>query len=128
MAWATVMKFTKSDISEMIFDTIQMVQNNYGHYAALFGFSSAPYRNDFALSIALSLASGHRLTADYSTPFCLLNVSPGDEVRCIDTDTYEVRYNCTVNNESKPFRIVLKNQDLHVMSKDYLEKIVDSTV
>jgi len=128
MAWATVMKFTKSSVAEMIFDVMRMVQHNYSHYALLFGFSSTPYRNDFALSIALSLASGHRLTREYSAPFHLLNVNPGDAVHWVNTDTYEIQYTRTVNNETKPFKLVVKNQDLHVMCKDYLEKIIDSTV
>jgi hypothetical protein len=128
MAWATVIKFNKSETANLIFDIMRMVQTNYRHYALLYGFNSSPYRNDFALSIALTMASGHLITNQYAAPFKMFNVNPGNEVTRVGTDEYELKYLKTVNNVQKMFRLAVSNQDIHIMGKDYLEKIVDNTI
>jgi len=126
MSWATVVKFNRSIVAEQIFDIMAMVQNNYPHYADLYKFRHAPFRNDYALSIALALVNRHSVDPVFDSPWPLLNVNPGHEVRRLDEDYYEIKYTKMVNNENKLFRITVYKQDLHVMGKSFLEKLIDA--
>lgn len=126
MSWATVIKFNRSYITEQIFDIMAMVQNNYPHYADLYKFRHAPFRNDYALSIALALVNGHSVDPVFDCPWPLLNVNPAHEVRQIDEDYYEIRYTKMVGQENKTARIAVYKQDLHVMGKSFLESVIDA--
>ena len=126
MSWATVIKFNRSIVSEQIFDIMAMVQNNYSHYADLYKFRHAPFRNDYALSIALALVNGHSVDPVFDSPWPLLNVNPAHEVRQLDEDYYEIKYTKTVNQENKPFKIAVYKQDIHVMGKSFLENLIET--
>jgi hypothetical protein len=126
MSWATVIKFNRSDLAEHIFDIMTMVQNNYSHYADLYKFRHAPFRNDYALSIALALVNGHSVDPVFDSPWLLLNVNPAHQVRQLEEDYYEIKYTKMVNNENKPFRIAVYKQDLHVMGKSFLENLIET--
>lgn len=126
MSWATVIKFNRSYIAEQIFDVMAMVQNNYSHYADLYKFRHAPFRNDYALSIALALVNGHSIDPVFDCPWPLLNVNPAQEVRRLDEDYYEIKYTKMVGQENKTARIAVYKQDLHVMGKSFLENLIDA--
>ena len=57
MWWATVMMFRKGPTAQYIFDSMAMIKDNYEHYRNLYGIAERNYRNDYALSIALGIAS-----------------------------------------------------------------------
>lgn len=126
MSWATVIKFDRSYLAEQIFDIMAMVQNNYPHYANLYKFRHAPFRNDYALSIALALVNGHCIDPVFDSPWPLLNVNPAHEVQQLDEDYYEIKYIKTVNQENKPFKIAVYKQDIHVMGKSFLENLIEA--
>ena len=126
MSWATVVKFNRSYIAEQVFDIMAMVQNNYAHYADLYRFRHAPFRNDYALSIALALVNGHSVDPVFDMARPLLNVNPAHEVRQLDTDYYEIKYTKMVNQELKPFKITVYKQDIHVMGKSFLESLIEA--
>jgi len=122
MHWATVMWFKKSQMSEYIFDCMQMVRSNYSHYRNIYGFSETNYRNDYALSIALSLINGHTQKIDYimgSMP----TVLPEDSIT-LNVNEYKVDY----MRDGKPKYIKFSHIDVHIMGKCYLEKIIDNDV
>ncbi len=124
MAWATVVYFKKDNTAKNIFNTIKMVEENYPHYANLYDFNKQPYRNDYALSIATNINSGHFINSnEYYIPWNLASVSHEHHVEKIATDTYEIKYKKQVSNKPALVRVIIKNQDLHVMGKKYLEKI-----
>lgn len=125
MAWATVVKFNKSTEAKLIFDTMHMVQANYRHYSELYSFLLKPFRNDFALSIALTMLSGHLVTQRYSTPFKLINVNPTTKVTRLLEDRYELTYERMINKKLTPRRIKVDGLDIHVMGKSYLEALCD---
>lgn len=124
MSWATVIKFNRSTIAEQIFDIMAMVQNNYQHYADLYKFRHAPFRNDYALSIALALVNGHSVDPIFDSPWPLLNVNPAHEVQQLDEDYYEIKYTKMIGQEHKTARIAVYKQDLHVMGKSFLENLI----
>jgi hypothetical protein len=117
MSWATVMMFRRSAHAEMIFELMAMVKQNWDHYKNLYGTNTRTYRNDYALSIAQNILSGHTLT--YPTiPWGLASVSHEHKLTQIDQDTYRVDYTA-----DKSRWITLK-QDFHAMGKGHLGAIV----
>lgn len=126
MFWATVIMFRKTKHSQVIFELMKMIENNFEHYANLYGFPKTPYRNDYALSIALSIVSGHLETKNHSMPWPMINVHPEHDVKKIDTDLFEITYKKTTRSREKLMRNKIKNQDIHVMGKSSLEKIIEA--
>jgi hypothetical protein len=127
MSWATVVYFKKDYISKNIFDVMKMVEDNYQHYALLYNFNKFPYRNDYALSIATNINSGHFINSDeYYIPWHLASISHEHYIEKIGTDAYQIKYKKQVQNKPQLSRIIIRNQDLHVMGKMYLEQIYES--
>ena len=126
MYWATVVMFRKTEFSKTVFDLMCMIENNFEHYANLFGFSKQPYRNDYALSIALSIASGHVINNKNTISWPMVNIHPEHEVKKIKTDRYEATYIKTDQRGQKMYRNIFDSQDMHVMSKLSLENILEA--
>ena len=98
--WATVMCFDRT--AKPVFDAAAMVRENYGYYAAMFGWPNKPFRNDFAFSVAAHLLAVPKL------PFAMPQL-PADCMISCDVKGMRINY---ANN-------VLRWQgDLHVLNKD----------
>jgi hypothetical protein len=119
MWWATVMMFRKSKQAELIFDSMQMIRNNWAHYRNLYNNTTATYRNDHALSIALGIVNGHTLNHP-GIPWDLASLTPEHKLTQLDQDCYRVDF---VNGENKARWITL-TQDFHAMGKQQLGAIV----
>lgn len=113
MRWATVVYFKKSTHAKMIFDTWRSVYKNYAFYSELFGFNKAPFRNDYAMSIAHQMCNGYSNTQtfDYALPALASSDSILDYVdgRWILKYQYKNSYNA-----------LRYTGDLHVMNKKSL--------
>ena len=119
MWWATVIMFRKSRQAELIFDSMQMIRDNWTHYRELYKNSTATYRNDHALSIALGIVNGH--TLDHAgIPWALASLTPDHKLTQIDQDRYRVDF---IDAENRP-RWVELQQDFHAMGKQQLGEIV----
>ena len=119
MWWATVMMFRKSQQAELIFNSMQMIRDNWTHYRNLYKNTNATYRNDHALSIALGIVNGH--TLDHAgIPWALASLTPEHQLTQLNHDRYRVDF---VNPENKPRWIELR-QDFHAMGKQQLGAIV----
>jgi len=116
--WATVVIFDRSKFSQDVFTAWKMIQTNYKHYANLFGFDQSQFRNDYALSLALLLCNGNILPTQCEIPWPLLNVNPHVNV-LLEDNTWWIEYK--VVDRLKKFCI--RNKDLHIMGKSYLEKM-----
>lgn len=119
MHWATVMMFRRSNTAELIFKTMTMIRKNWQHYRDLYGIVRTTYRNDFALSIALSIVDGHTLTYP-SSPWKLATVVPEHTLTQVDQDRYRVDY---LTPNRRPQWITL-TQDFHAMGKGHLGEII----
>jgi len=122
MWWATVCVFDKSSITKDIFTAWKMIQENYQHYAALFNFTARPFRNDYALSLALLLVNGHQQPQWADLPWPLINVTPESDIK-LDDGTWHVEYQRMINGELKPYKVLFDHMDLQVMGKTNLENI-----
>jgi hypothetical protein len=127
MWWATVMMFRKSPTAQYIFDCMQMIKNNWQHYRELYSINEKNYRNDYALSIALGIVSGHTLTMD-SIPWSLLSVTPEIQLTRLQVGTADQELWCMTYQEQtgRARSLGLVGQDFHAMGKSHLEKIIAS--
>jgi hypothetical protein len=101
---------------------MQMIRNNWEHYRALYGIDKKTYRNDFALSIALGIVSGHTGKVD-QIPWPLMTVMPDTVLAGVanETDSYSITYHDTDN---RPKHIHWRCTDFHAMGKSHLENII----
>jgi hypothetical protein len=119
MWWATVMMFRRSASTELLFDTMQMIRDNWTHYRNLYKNSNPTYRNDHALSIALNTLNGHTLQVD-SIPGTLASLTPEHQLTQLDKDSYRVDF----LTPDKKARWISLTQDFHAMGKQQLGAIV----
>lgn len=120
MWWATVMMFRRGTVSQYIFDSMQMIRNNWQHYRDLYGIHQSNYRNDYALSIALGLVAGAEQSVHaISKP--MFNIMPEHVLTCVEQDHYEIEYR---NTEGRLKTMSWKGLDFHAMCKKHLEVIV----
>jgi hypothetical protein len=119
MWWATVMMFHNSERARLIFESMQMIRDNWTHYRNLYANPRSTYRNDHALSIALNIENGHTLqTTDI--PWKLASLTPEHRLTQINQDCYKVEY---VTSDLKP-RCIELTTDFHAMGKQQLGDIV----
>lgn len=119
MWWATVMIFRRDPVVQLIFDSMRMVRDNWHHYKALYGIGRSAYRNDFALSIALTLVNGHSLSVD-CLPWNLATLLPEHTVQALDQDSFRIGFRC----QDKTRHINIDGMDFHAMGKAQLGDIV----
>ena len=120
MWWATVMMFRRGNISQFIFDSMQMIRANWQHYRDLYGIHEHNYRNDYALSIALGLVAGAGQSV-HQIYWPMLNVMPDHQLTSVDPDSYVIEY---TNAEGKLKTMSWAGLDFHAMGKKHLEAIV----
>ena len=120
MWWATVMMFRRGNISQYIFDSMQMIRNNWQHYRDLYGIHQSNYRNDYALSIALGLVAGAEQSV-HEIYGSMVNIMPEPRLTWIEQDHYEVEY---INADGQLKTMSWKGMDFHAMGKKHLEAIV----
>lgn len=120
MWWATVIMFRKSNTSQYIFDCMQMVKDNWQHYRDLYGIQNKTYRNDFALSIALGIVSGHTLSVD-EIPWGLASVMPDCRLATSRVDGYNITF---LDQQRKAKTIGVLGFDFHAMGKRHLGDII----
>lgn len=122
MWWATVMMFRRSNTAQYIFDCMNMVKENWQHYRELYGISKTTYRNDFALSIALGIVSGHTGVVD-EIPGPLLSISP--DITLLKSDPgYSLYY---VDQTGQRKFTTFQGMDFHAMGKLHLENLIASS-
>lgn len=120
MWWATVMCFRKSTTSQYIFDAMSMVRQNWQHYRELYHIDQATYRNDFALSIALNIVSGHTQKVD-EIPWNLTSLLPDTAISQVNDDSFDLTY---TDSHGIMRHIAIMGMDFHAMGKAHLEKII----
>lgn len=120
MHWATVIKFTKNTHCEMIFSCMTMIRNHWHHYRDLFALGRSPYRNDFALSISLSIVNGH-VTRVPSIPWSMACTMPHHGLSMIDHDSFQITW---TDAQQRSRRTSISDMDFHAMAKGQLGDIV----
>ena len=123
MHWATVMMFRRSNTAGYVFDSMNMIRDNWQHYRDLYAIDRSTYRNDFALSIALGIVNGHTTHAA-DIPWPLMNVMPQDTIKQVDQDCFEIMFR---ENSGAMRTVSWSGFDFHAMGKSHLEKIIEAS-
>lgn len=116
------MMFRKSNTAQYIFDCMEMIRNNWQHYRDLYGIQKSTYRNDFALSIALGIVSGHTGVVD-EIPWPLASITPNTTLLRNDVDDYMIEY---VDSSKNKKYMTFTGLDFHAMGKKDLGDIVEA--
>ena len=122
MSWATVMMFRRSNTAQYIFDCMNMIRDNWQHYRDLYGIDKKTYRNDFALTIAIGIVSGHTGSVD-QIPWPLMTVMPDTVLTSNGPDYYTINY---MDSDQKHKTLGWAGMDFHAMGKRHLEMIIAS--
>jgi hypothetical protein len=123
MWWATVMMFRKSLTAEHIFDCMKMVKHNQAHYEDLYHSHGGNFRNDYALSIALGIVSGHTLNV-HNIPWSLAAIISSRRLTQLGPDHFQIEY----VDQGKLKTIDWQNMDFHAMCKQQLGDIVANSM
>jgi hypothetical protein len=124
--WATILYFKKSPEAKQMFELMTMIKDNYGHYSKLYKFQLKPYRNDFVVSIALSILYGHRLGSVPTIPWDLPSAFSDVEVEQLDETKFQLMYEKWTGKEKKTVISKIKGTDFHCINKFALDKIVNA--
>ena len=137
--WATVIMFKKSERAKQIFEALEMVQDNYDHYANIHSFVGGIYRNDYGLTLALKIVNGHSdVPSDY-IPWDLVHVGKNTSVYANEEDVqipadgefwdfnteFTVMFDNWKNSKMRKEYITIKDMDFHVMNKDLFVGIMN---
>ena len=123
MWWATVIAFSKTPVTRFVFDAWRMVRDNWHHYRDIYSIRDPLFRNDYAMTIALGIVSGHTLKVD-SIPWKMATILPGTEFKLNSApwSEFQIFYRNTDNQLRT--QNVFDSTDCHVMAKSQLTKIV----
>lgn len=126
--WATVVNFKKTKRAEQIFNSLEMVQRNFDHYANIHGFISATFRNDYALTLATRIVNGHTSPKEDVIPWNLVHVGKNTSVYHNNEDDFNTEYTVMYDNwqrgKIRKEYTTIKDMDFHVMNKEnFLELI-----
>jgi hypothetical protein len=126
--WATVIRFNKTKRAEQIFNSIEMVQCNYEHYANLHGFIPSPYRNDYAITLATRIANGNTLPVEHLIPWNLVHIDSAIKVYKNSDDVFNTEFTVMYDNwqrgKIRKEYIITKDMDFHVMNKENFMELV----
>jgi hypothetical protein len=118
--WATVIKFKKTSRTEQIFNMIEMVESNYLHYSNIYGFIPSPYRNDYALTIALKTVNGHLERLDDYIPWPLVHVNSEIGIERISNTSY----NLYKSENNKKWYMQVSDYDFHMLNKKEFKNLM----
>lgn len=126
--WATVVVFRKTKRAEQIFQCLEMVQNNYEHYANIHSFIGGVFRNDYALTLALRIVNGHVENKQDIIPWNLVHVGKNTTVsRASDKEfntEYVVMYDNWQRGKIRKEYINIVDMDFHCIVKENFMEIV----
>jgi hypothetical protein len=123
--WATVVFFRKTTENEIFFNLVRHIKQEWNHYRRIYQVESSLFRNDFAFSIAVHMMNGFS-TGSFAAPL------PGKHLYTTDRDILE-----KLEGDKLVFLIEKKDhlgeytliktekQNVHVMNKFSLERIID---
>jgi hypothetical protein len=124
--WATVIFFRKTELNCIFFNLVKHIQDEWTHYRRVYQLESPMFRNDYAFSIAIHIMNGFQ-QGDFVTEL------PGNNIYSTDKDLLMsiVNDQLTFLVEKKDYLgeytlIKTKAQNIHVMNKFSLERVISS--
>ena len=109
--WATVLYFTKSTESMLMFKMMKAVKQNWQFYSRMYKFEdSRTYRNDFAVSVALHVMQGKKESNYYDLPLTIMCLA--DKNLMLNQKSFAFRYKDGWAGTGFP------KQNIHIMNKE----------
>lgn len=122
MSWATVVAFSQTSLTRFVFDAWRMVRDNWRHYRDIYGIRDPLFRNDYAMTIALGIVSGHTMKVD-TIPWKMPTILPDTEF-VLNTAPWSEFHVFYRDDHGRPrTQNVFSQTDCHVMAKSQLERI-----
>lgn len=119
MLWATNIMFTKNHNTQLIFDMVEHVKDNYLYYSRLYDFSPIQYRNDFAFSIACHTLGNYGILP---SPIFIRDVD-----LLVKIDKTQLLFLLKDYNKQDNYLLLkTQGQDIHFMNKRNLLDNLDS--
>ena len=126
--WATVVMFRKTLRTQQIFECLEMVQNNYDHYANIHNFIGGVFRNDYALTLALRIANGHTSLKSDIIPWNLVHVGKNTSVHRNNDDEFNTEYTVMFDNwkrgKIRKEYCTIIDTDFHTMNKENFMELI----
>jgi hypothetical protein len=111
--WATTVMFTKNTKTQIFFDLVKHIKDNYQYYADTYRFDSKQFRNDIAFSIAKHILNGFEQNNTEDLP-PVLTLLDKDILYLADKKlTVLISPRCDANFCAA----AISNTDIHVMNK-----------
>lgn len=118
--WATVIVFRKTNRTRQIFESLQMVQENYQHYENIHKFLNNTYRNDYGLTLALRIVNGHSVNKRDVIPWNLIHAE--SQTKVISNNNSEFNTSYTILRDRS--YITVQDCDFHMMNKENFMEVV----
>jgi len=121
--WATVVLFRKTLKTQLFFDLIARIQNNYTYYIQLYNIRTDDFRNDYAFAIANIILNGYSIDSFKTIPGHMLSINEKIDHIKLDGNFLKIAHEQTAT--------VVALQNIHVLDKMYLltdnfKKLVDT--
>ena len=110
--WATVVLFRKTPKSQLFFNLISRIQNNYTYYRQLYNIRTDDFRNDYAFAIANTILNGYSIDGFKSIPGYMLSVNEKIDNIKLEGNFLKIGHGITAT--------VISTQNIHVLDKMYL--------
>lgn len=115
LIWATAVMFEKNSQSELFFNTLTTVKNNYSYFADIFRFSDRIYRNDIAFSVTKHILDG--FSNDTSTDLPHLYTSLDKDMLIDVKDNGKLIFANSKKMSDDYYLTSVNEVDIHVMNK-----------
>jgi len=127
MRWATTVLFDKSEESEIFFDLVKTVYENYNTFSSIFRFSPLQYRNDVSFSVAEHIMNGFIPASRYYLP-SILTTLDRDILHSFENNKFT--FLIDENLQENYFLTAISTQNIHIMNKksliDRTDKLLDT--
>lgn len=121
-AWATVVRFERTQRVQDIFYLWAQVQDNYEHYSNIYHFQPWTVRNDYALTIAVRTAQGQQPRPEDAIPWRLQHVGLNTRVHPLRQTEYVMIHSDPQPN-ARPQWTKISDTDFHMLHKDNFREI-----
>ena len=115
--WATTVMFTKNATSQLFFDLVNTIRNNYSYFGNMYGFDTRQFRNDIAFSIAKHIMDGFVTNTAGSLPPVFTAI---DKDILISVNDTKLTFLINTNLDSNYCATTVQGHDIHVMNKQSL--------
>jgi hypothetical protein len=128
--WATVVFFRKNTETELFFNLIQHIYQNWPYYSMLYDFTTPNYRNDHAFSIAVHMFNGMQNTGMIKPlPLPYLQHIDGvdDFIDCENSN----HFTFLLEKHKRPGDYIVcktKDTNMHVMNKFALARLAGKII